>query len=40
MKMLLSAITGAASGISTITTAVAGVRGVLGLYRASVARRK
>lgn len=31
LKMLLSAITGAASGISTITTAVAGVRGLLGL---------
>ena len=31
LKMLLSAITGAASGIATITTAVAGVRGLLGL---------
>jgi len=31
LKMLLSAITGAASGISAITTAVAGVRGLLGL---------
>ena len=31
LKMLLSAITGAASGISTITAAVAGVRGLLGL---------
>jgi DNA repair ATPase RecN len=31
LKILLSEITGAASGISTITTAVAGVRGLLGL---------
>jgi DNA repair ATPase RecN len=31
LKMLLSAIAGAASGISVITTAVAGVRGLLGL---------
>jgi chromosome segregation ATPase len=31
LKMRLSAITGAASGISAITTAVAGVRGLLGL---------
>jgi DNA repair ATPase RecN len=31
LKMLLSAITGAASGISAIATAVAGVRGLLGL---------
>ncbi len=31
LKMLLSAVTGAASGISTITTAVAGFRGLLGL---------
>jgi DNA repair ATPase RecN len=31
LKMLFSAITGAASGISAITAAVAGVRGMLGL---------
>jgi hypothetical protein len=31
LKMLLSAVTGAASGISAITAAVAGVRGLLGL---------
>jgi len=31
LKVLLSAVTGAASGISAITTAVAGIRGLLGL---------